>query len=77
MDVNCPTWGFVSPKSSVDLLAYLELGVVHLQILLGKSGEPGAGEHVHGGLLNIIAASQGKKLFVYAIYKVNLSPTME
>ena len=38
---------------------------------------PGAGRHVPAGLPHIIAASQEKKLFVLAIYKVNLGPEME
>ena len=50
---------------------------VYLQVHLGKAGAAGAGEHVPARLLNIITASQGKKLFVHAIEKVILGPTME
>ena len=53
------------------------MGRVHLQVLPSQSGALGAGEHIPVGLLNIVAAFQGKKLFVHAIYKANLSPTME
>ena len=53
------------------------MGRIHLWALLGKSGAPGAAGHVPAGLLNTVATSQGERLFVHAIYKVDLGPTME
>ena len=53
------------------------MGRDHLWVLLGKSAAPRAKEHIPVRFLNIIAAFQGEKLFVHAIYKVNLGPRRE
>lgn len=59
LDANHPTWGSIT-KQLHQPAHRSRVGGVHLQVLLGKSGVPGAGEHVAAGLFSIIAASQGE-----------------
>lgn len=44
---------------------------------LASQVAPGAGNHVSAELRNKIGASQGKKFFMHADYKINLGPTMK
>lgn len=69
--------GFLQPKQLNQPGPKSQVGRINLHVFPRKSGAPGAGDHVPAGLINKIDASQGKKLFVHAVYKINLGTKMK